>query len=233
MTSLTLMAMGGVAALTACAISTPEVPSFSCTGNVTAYGSRAALRETPDMVAVNLEAITTTDTMIGYGPSAGYMAELTLVDGVWQIAQPTGADTVRVATVPAAKEGAVFLVTAAPDAWASVSLGSPVLGLNDLEAQLAEIAARSACPAAPIPFRLTGTIADADWSAVGRPMGAKGRLGLADVTLVGIFDRVDPDRYFMPEGRRLHVHVLSADGNLSGHLDDFASLEAGMLSLPQ
>ena len=190
------------------------------------------MRETPDMVAVMLADVDRADTMIGYGPSAGYLSELTLVDGVWQIAHRTSAETVRVETTSAPQAGAVFLVTPAPRAWITAPLDSAIADMADLESHLLDISAASPCPNAPLPFKLTGMITDADWSAVGRPTGAKGRLASANVTLVGVFDPVDQDRYFTLSGHRVPVHLLIADGTVSGHLSGFTAFDAAMLSLP-
>lgn len=218
------MAIGCAAALTACAKSAPELvsrePSASgCTADGTADGSRAELKEEPDTVAVMLADVDRAGSLIGYGPSAGYVSELTLVDGVWRIAHPTSGDAVRVKTTPDPQAGALFLVTAAPRSWMTASLDSATKDIADLESRLSDIAAASPCPNAPLPFNLTGVITDADCSAVGRPTGAKGRLAKADNTLIGIFDTVGSDRDFMAGGKRLHVHLLSADGIVSGYLE--------------
>ncbi|PKP83320.1 MAG: hypothetical protein CVT79_00460 [Alphaproteobacteria bacterium HGW-Alphaproteobacteria-18] len=224
-----------IALLAACASQTTITTAgiSACQSTITAYGSRALLRDSPDTVAVMLRDVALSPTAIGYGPGAGYLEELTLIDGVWQIARATGADTVTVSPAPADSDGAMFLVIASPDAWIERMLDAPVSGMAGLEALIAQSALSAGCPPGAIAFKLSGTIRGADWSVVGRPSGARGRMEEAAATLIGLYDPADADRYFMPQGRRVHVHVLSGDGRLSGHLDDFGSLEAGILSLPQ
>lgn len=204
----------------------------ACEDAITAYGSPSALKAEPGMIAVSLADVPRPDTAIGYGPSAGYREELTLVNGAWHIARATGLDTVEVKTVPADDAGAVFFVSAAPQAWSVRPVGKTITSMAELESMLAESAAASGCPSSAVPFRLSGTISDADWSVVGQPDGAHGKIASADVTLVGIYDPFDHDRYFMPAGRTLHVHMATEDGKISGHLSSFSTLEGGLFSLP-
>lgn len=212
----------------------PQRPApLACSSELTGYGTRAAVNADPESIAVGLREVPLTPMTIGYGPGGGYDAELTLVDGVWQIARATDRASVRVETLPADGAGAVFLVTASPQAWGKRELDAPVTGLSDLEARLADIASASDCPAGAIAFRATGTISDADWSVVGRPKGARGHIDTAEVTLVGVYDPVETDRFFMAGGRNIHVHFVTQDGSLSGHLGGFTSLDNGTLFIPQ
>jgi hypothetical protein len=225
----------GLALISSCKTPQAETQAASpdaCESSITAYGSRAALKADPDMVAVNLAAVPTPATAIGYGPGAGYRAELTLADGNWFIAHATGADSVQVETVPGKDAGAVFFVSAAPEAWSARPVGTTITAMAGLESILAEAAAASDCPMSAIAFRLSGTITDAEWSVVGRPEGARGQIRSGNVTLVGIYDPFDPGRYFMPSGQQLHVHLVSDDGTISGHLSSFSRLDDGVLSLP-
>lgn len=203
-----------------------------CGDTITAYGSRSALKAEPGMIAVSLADVPRPDTAIGYGPSAGYREELTLVNGTWHIARATGPDTVEVETVPAEDAGAVFFVSAVPEAWSVRPAGKTVTSMAELEDMLAESAAASGCPSSAVPFRLSGTISDAEWSVVGQPDGAHGKIASANVTLVGIYDPFDHDRYFMPAGQTLHVHMATDDGKISGHLSSFSTLEGGVFSVP-
>lgn len=207
--------------------------SPDCGAEITAYGSRASLRENPTSPAVALAAVATPPTAIGYGPGAGYREELTLVDGVWRIARATAPDAVIVEAIPASDAAAVFLVTAAPARWRTRHIDTPVNGFTDLEARLLAISRASPCPSAAIPFRLTGEIVDADWSVVGRPEGARGRIAAGRVTIVGVFDPLDADRYFMPVGQRLHAHIVTETGDIAAHLASFSLLRDGALSVPR
>jgi hypothetical protein len=225
----------GFAVIAAC--NTPQaekqtVSRDACENSITAYGSRAALKADPDMVAVSLAAVPTPATAIGYGPSDKYRAELTLVNGEWSIARATGADSVQVEKTPEKEAGAVFLVLATPEKWSAHPVGEIITTLVGLENILTATAAASDCPTSAIPFRLSGTITNAKWSVVGRPEGAKGLIKDGNVTLVGIYDPIDSDRYFIPTGQKLHVHLVSEDGAISGHLSSFQNLVDGVLSLP-
>lgn len=225
----------GFAVISACNTPQTETQVASpdpCTSRITAYGSRAALKADPDMVAMDLAAIPPPATAIGYGPGAGYRTELTLVNGNWFIARATGADSVQVETTPDKGAGAVFFVSAAPEAWSARSVGTTIASMEELEDILAKALAASDCPSSAVPFRLSGTITGAEWSVVGRPEGAKGQIKSGNVTLVGIYDPFDPDRYFMTTDQKLHVHLVSEDGTISGHISSFSKLEDGELSLP-
>lgn len=225
----------GLALLSACTAMQEDGEALgpaSCAGNITAYGSREELKADPASVAARLAEVPTPATAIGYGPADGYRAELTLLNGVWSIAYATAPGTVRVETVPEAEVGATFFVSAAPAAWSVRRVNKSIATMAGLETLLADAWAASGCSQSAIPFRLTGTISAADWSVVGRPEGAKGQLSSGRVTLVGIYDPVDSDRYFMPAGQTLHVHLVTEDGSLSGHLSSFLTLDDGFLSLP-
>lgn len=231
-----LLSLLGFTVFAACA--TPAPPSetmaeAACASAIHAFGSRAGLLTDPGRVAVSLSEVPVSETTIGYGPGSDYLAELTLIDGVWQIARATGPKSAVNTATPGEGAGAMFLVTASPEAWTTRTLETPVNGMAALEALLAQAASSYGCPGEAIPFKLSGTLMGGEWSVVGRPAGATGRIEQADVTLIGIFDPADPDRYFMPQGRKIHVHVVSNDRHLSGHLNDFEALTSPSLALPQ
>ncbi len=95
-------------ALLAACVSQPAAAPASigaCQSTINGYGSRAELNEHPDTVDVSLRNVAHSPNAIGYGPGAGYLAELTVVDGVWQIARATGPEAVTVDTVPADEGG--------------------------------------------------------------------------------------------------------------------------------
>lgn len=225
----------GLALVTACTGTQGHAKALkpvSCDSNITAYGSRAALKIDPGSVATTLARVPVPKTAIGYGPADGYNAELTMVDGNWFVAHATGADSVRVETTPKVGTGAVFFVSAAPMEWSARRIDKTITAMAGLETLLADAAAEAGCSKSAIPFQLTGTISAADWSVVGRPVGAKGQLSTGPVTLIGIYAPIDPDRYFMPTETNLHVHFVTEDGTLSGHLSSFQTLEDGILRLP-
>lgn len=228
-------ALSGLAILSACSTATEHLETSrvnACGSNITAFGSRAELKINPDMAAVRLLDVPTPSTAIGYGPSAGYRDELTLIDGVWSISSATSEDTVSVDDTPNDTFAAMFFVSAAPEAWGVESTDLTLNGMAGLEALLAEVVASSDCPSVPLAFQVSGIITDAAWSVVGKPKGAKGVIETAEVTLVGIYDPFDHDRYFMPSGQNLHVHLTSKDRSVSGHVSAFSKLEHARLSLP-
>lgn len=236
MRGLRLLSLFSLALLGACktgGVSATVSDDLACTSAMDAFGSRAGLQADPGRVAVSLSEVPISETTIGYGPGSDYLAELTLIDGVWQIARATGPKSAVNTATPGKGAGAMFLVTASPEAWTTRALETPVNGMAELEALLAQAASSHGCPGRAIPFKLSGTLIGGEWSVVGRPAGAAGRIEQADVTLIGIFDPADPDRYFMPQGRETHVHVVSNDRQLSGHLNDFESLTSPSLALPQ
>lgn len=236
MRGLRLLSLFSLALLGACktgGVSATVSDHLACTSAMDAFGSRAGLQADPSRVAVSLSEVPLSHTTIGYGPGSDYLAELTLIDGVWQIARATGPKSAVNTATPGKGAGAMFLVTASPEAWTTRALETPVNGMAALEVLLAQAASSHGCPGRAIPFKLSGTLIGGEWSVVGRPAGAAGRIEQADVTLIGIFDPADPDRYFMPQGRKIHVHVVSKDGQLSGHLNEFEALTRPSLALPQ
>jgi hypothetical protein len=74
-------------------------------------------------------------------------------------------------------------------------------------------------------------VSSANWSVVGRPLGAKGVLANEHVEIVGIYADDTDDIYFIPEGRLIHAHIRSFDSPITAHLNAFDRLTEVSISI--
>lgn len=163
------------------------------------------------------------------GPTENLAGELTILDGTALVATLAHRE-VRVAEDRAA--GAPFLVWAEVRGWVQRPL-PPLADQRALEAHLATIApAEGLDPDGPFPFLLTGRPAEVAWHVLGgpgRPQGHGGGHGgghgagqppLAGraMTLVGFYSRRHED-VFTHRGEFSHIHLVTDDRALSGHVD--------------
>ncbi len=234
--SLKSGAFGAVLVLSACASNAvdPVVPEqrMTCLAPIEVYGTRASVKAEGFAESVRLPSIRPAPTMIGYGPSAGYKDELTVIDGVFHIATARRDNQVTLSHAVSQDSGAAFLVTSSPKNWITMPGPERINGLSGLEAQLTAAAQSYGCGGAvAFPFKVTGLVSSANWSMVGRPLGAEGVLANEHVEIVGIYADDTDDIYFIPEGRLIHAHIRSFDSPITAHLNAFDRLTEVSISI--
>lgn len=172
------------------------------------------------------------------GPTENLAGELTILDGAALVATLAHR---RVSVVEDRTAGAPFLVWAEVRGWTQRQL--PALpDQRAVEAHLGAIAsAEGLDPDGPFPFLLTGRPAEVAWHVLGgpaRPQGHGGGHGagqppLADraMTLVGFYSRRHED-VFTHRGEFSHIHLVTDDRALSGHVDALTPGAGLTLHLP-
>ncbi|KDA02205.1 hypothetical protein [Hyphomonas oceanitis] len=231
---LALMTAISVASCTSpSAVEQAADPVMSCDTPIMVFGTRASIKAPGFTQSVKLSDVPISDTTVGYGPSAGYRDELTLMDGVFHIATPESGDMVSLSHDVSPEKGAGFLVASSPAGWKAVQPVADLTGLEGIESLLTDTAEAAGCPAgAAFPFKLTGTASQASWSAVGKPTGAKGGAEDVAVEIVGIYAPGPEDTYFLPDGRTLHAHAHIVGTQITGHLGQIGALSDVALYVP-
>jgi acetolactate decarboxylase len=164
--------------------------------------------------------------MYGLGPLEYLRGEITVLDGKPIVSFMADDTTVIVEQRPDAK--APFFVRQQVKAWVPVELTAEVVDLPSLDAFLMK---HQAHREEPFFFRLRGTVQEADAHVMDLPPGtvlegpalahATQKTFLltdAEVELVGVFS-TKHQTVFTHHGSNIHVHLISSDGSLMGHLD--------------
>jgi acetolactate decarboxylase len=207
----------------------------------TAGEMRRVMRDGDLRATIDLRELAATPHLLALGPIAGLRGEITVLDGVPSIA------TVREGAIEVAARfdvEAAFLVHAQVAAWREVAIPDGVVDEAQLERFVATAAVEHGlAPDRPFPFSARGTALAAGFHVVDKTDDAphsmekheaiKVRFTLADapVRLAGFYS----DRHhgvFTHHGTNIHVHVLTADGRQSGHLDSIRLAPGGTLLLP-
>lgn len=164
--------------------------------------------------------------MYGLGPLEYLRGEITLLDGIPIISFMADDTTVVVERLPGAK--APFFVRQQVKEWHPVDLHAEVVDLPSLDAFLMKHQAQRE---EPFFFRLHGTVRDAEAHVMDLPPGTalEGPM-LAhstqktftvrdkEVELLGVFS-TQHQTVFTHHDSNIHVHLITADGLLMGHLD--------------
>lgn len=164
--------------------------------------------------------------MYGLGPLEYLRGEITLLDGKPIVSFMADDTTVIVEQRPDAR--APFFVRQQVKAWAAVDLPAEVVDLPSLDAFLMR---HKAHREEPFFFRLRGMVREAEAHVMDLPPGTvlEGpalahatqkifTVREAEVELIGVFS-TKHQAVFTHHDSNIHVHLITADGSLMGHLD--------------
>jgi len=176
------------------------------------------------------------------GPTEGLAGELTVLDGRAYVA------TVQHRQVRVVEDrgvGAPFLVWAEVARWSTRALPAALADASALEEHLRAIApAAGLTPDGPFPFLLVGSPEEVTWHVLGGPGVGSIRHGAGHgqtaekrvlrqrpMTMVGFYSRHHED-VFTHRGEFSHIHFVTDDRTLSGHVDALVPGPALTLMLP-
>lgn len=164
--------------------------------------------------------------LYGLGPLAGLRGEITIDDGRVYVSR-VSSDTSMVVV----KSGAVtapFFVRATVPAWRTLPLPSGVSTIKELEEHLIETVSNRP---EPFPFKLVGVIDSALIHVQNLPPGAQVsspaeahqgqtdyRIGKQKVRIIGFYSQQHRG-VFTHHDSFLHLHLITDDEQLMGHLD--------------
>ncbi len=205
---------------------------MQCLNEVAVTGTMQQLKDKDFSAHIQLADVALSPTSVGYGPGENLSFETTIADGRFYLTHGEGGKPV-VENAPG-ERGAVFLVRADAGQWLALPGMDGVFDLAELSDTLGRIAQDHGCRGEmTFPFRLTGHAAELDWSAESKPERLTGVLEDADVTIVGVWSNHDKQRIFMSPGFNLHAHFITADGTLSGHVQDVSLDDGATLFVPK
>jgi acetolactate decarboxylase len=176
------------------------------------------------------------------GPREDLRGEVTVFDGVPSVARVVDGG---VEIDAGFGHRACFLVFADVPSWDEVRHPAPLLSMRAIEAAVVEAAGdRGLDSGAPFPFKITGRAERLVLHLLDKRDGlphtpelherAKVRFTASGeaVEVIGFFS-TGHRGIFTPKDANVHMHVRTADGRLSGHLEELALSAGASLWLPR
>lgn len=175
------------------------------------------------------------------GPLEGLAGEITVLDGRPTISTVEGS---VFRTHASLDHGAAFLVWTHAADWKPVPLSGSVRTLEQLEAYLPGAAgAAGQDGAAPLAFRLEGNIESLNYHVLSPPAHTPptfedhekskvhSSVAAGTVRMVGFYS-TEHRGVFTPGTSAVHVHFVTDDGRLAGHVEGFTLAPGAILLLP-
>ena len=158
------------------------------------------------------------DTSIGYGPAANREYELTILDGKVYMAKPNG-EQVKMRHDPRPDEGFAMLQLASPKAWVEHDELAQINSFDDLNFELDQVVDDLGCDdRVLLPFMIKGHASSMTWSMDTQPIDRATTTADEDVVIVGLYNRLHKQKYFMVRGYNLHAHVVFPTLDQAGHV---------------
>jgi acetolactate decarboxylase len=235
-----LGALLGVSGLPGCA--GPPVNEVTGQNGVIAWAGEQhkAVHDGDVAAKVHLTDLVARPHLYAVGPLDGLRGEITILDGSPVIATVEG-DGYR--TSDGVDHGAAFLVWTYVPQWSASPLPVSVRTIDELASYL-PAAARSAGldPEQPFAFRVEGRAESLAFHVLRPPEGGftveshekakvHGSINAADVRLLGFYSTAHHG-VFTPGTSDVHVHFVTADGKLAGHVEDFVLAPGASLMFP-
>ena len=208
--------------------------SFQCFTHVDSYSNHKKMGDGDFSPSVLWRDVTVSKTTIGYGPSGHREDEVTIIDGQIFMAHPGSKDEVIVTNKPNPDKGQAMLQIASPTAWGEAATLDEIGSFDDLNFVLDDQSDEMECgDNVLLPFKIVGYANKVIWSLDTQPKHLVTNSNNQEVTIVGIYNRDQKEKYFMVRGYNLHAHVLLKAINEAGHLRDLELAEGAKLYLPR
>jgi acetolactate decarboxylase len=193
---------------------------------------------------VELEALSALPHLYGLGPLEELRGEISIFRSVPSIARIERETVETVVTAASWRARACFLVWAQVPAWFEQKREAIPDGLDGIERAVVSLAREVGLdPDWPLPFRICATALEATFHVLDKRDGlahnperheqAKVRRTLerAEVELVGFYSRHHRG-IFTPRESNVHVHLRTADGRISGHLEMIQLAPGTLVAVP-
>ncbi|MBL8746629.1 MAG: acetolactate decarboxylase [Phycisphaerae bacterium] len=219
-------AIAAVLSLGACRGPAPE-------GVVRWAGAQHAAVHDGDVASkVRLKDLARQSHLYAIGPVEGLQGEIIVVDGKPTIVTVDGPGF---RTRESLDLGAAFLVWTHAKAWTRAAIPPHVRTLDEVEAYLPQVAPDAATE--PVAFRIEGLARNLRFHVLNPPPGGvrnsedherskiRGEIRDRPVRMVGFYS-TEHRGVFTPATSDVHVHFVTDDGTLAGHVEDF-EIDAG------
>lgn len=184
---------------------------------------------------INLDTISVKGHLYGLGPLENLKGETLINDGHCYVSQVNADSSISVTETFDVK--APFFVYTNVDIWQVKDLPDDVQTLPQLEKYIDQITRRQIRPLA---IRITAKVEDATIHIVNLPTGTqvhspddahKGQKTLhvqGDVELIGFFS-TEHQGIFTHHDSNVHIHLITADKKMMGHLDEIKLIKGGRI----
>jgi len=213
---------------------------------VAIFGSLQAIFAEGDFSAnASLAQEGTSPDAYGLGALSGLRGEIAIVGGESWLGYPDGADAITLTRGNAPAEDAALLVVSEVSEWVTFTLEEDTTydGLTDA---LVAILADAHWPdTGAVPFRVTGNIERVDWHVIDGsllPEGEASHEAHEEAAVSGTLEGGSPELigFYSTQhagvithgGVFLHVHVVDAERQVSGHVEDALFRAGTTVSLP-
>lgn len=191
---------------------------------------------------ISLDSLAHMPYLVALGPVDDLQGEITAVDGV---VYRSSVQNGKIVTVRGADVKAPFLVYADVPRWEYTKVKARLGGLGDLEHFIDSLATANGFDEnEAFPFRVSGVLDSLNYHIIMRDTSQKAHshelhkqakqhftISKEPVELVGFFSR-NHEGVFTHKGRLIHVHCLTANRSISGHLDGIAHYGEVIVSFP-
>jgi len=192
--------------------------------------------------SADLDSIQSTENLYALGAFEGLKGEILIINGR---SFSTRAADDKVQFVDVNDQKATLLITASVEEWGSFKLGEPVSDEEGLEEQILIFAElQEISTDQPIPFLIEAKANALDWHVIDWPegdnehthekhktSGPHGTLENQNVVILGFWSD-SHHGIFTHHATNMHMHFVTGDETLAGHLDSFSGLRNVTLKLP-
>ena len=207
------------------------------------YGElRQTIRQGDVSASVDLNNMQSIENLYALGAFEGLKGEILIVNGRSLSTRALNDDVQFVNT---SDKKATLLVTASVDAWKSFKLGEDVPNEEGLEKRILSFANLQGIGTdQPIPFLIEAEADALDWHVIDWPegdnehthekhktSGPHGTLENQKVVILGFWSD-SHHGIFTHHATNMHMHFVTGDETLAGHIDGFSGLRNVTLKLP-
>ncbi len=181
---------------------------------------------------VDLESLGKLPNLYGLGPLAELKGEVTILHAEAVISRVD--EHGKISTKHGFEQSACFLVYAQVKEWQEVPLPAEVANLNQLERILPELASQTGINSdEPFPFLLWGVPDQVEFHILNKtdgllhspPLHEKAKVHFTlyrtELEIIG-FHSFNHRGIFTPGNSNLHLHLLTEDGAVSGHVEELS-----------
>ncbi len=211
--------------------------------NVEYFGQLRSIMHDADISAqVNLQKFAGDENFYALGAFESLKGEILILEGE---SYATRSIDDQVEFVDAFEEEATLLVGAHVNSWQDFKMPDTIVSYQDLEKVVEEKAREYGIDTnEPFPFLIEGNFGEIDWHVIDWPEGDKdhthekhqtsgphGTLDDADVKILGFWSD-SHHGVFTHHATNMHIHFVTEDGDLAGHIDDLNYANELILHLP-